>query len=379
MAEDALVFDFARRSLVAAGKGWKVSAPAAEGWEAKLVAVAKDAKGNVVRLGVSVLQGGQEKQRIALQAGFAVTDFALLPPMKPLNTPLLAVAFLDDKLQPWLYLYNAATGDKVRHFTGHTDRIRSLAFSADGRLLASAADDQTISVWSLTNLTKFLGLRGMLLGVEVKGVKGGLEVVHVDTDSFAHGKLNRGDVIEGLTVDKKLRLITVPFELYDTVSLRKPGDNVSLRIGGKDVEVKLGHAVDEWKPLLTLFITRGTRPAVREWVGWNSNGHYDASDRRTERLIGWHFNTGKEDAPLPSPLPTSTARPSIGQGILKHLLIQGSLTPALKEWEKEDRAKPLPNPKMNVWSDPVGPDPKLLDGRGETLVRQPQDRLRAAD
>lgn len=47
-------------------------------------------------------------------------------------------------------LWETATGQERRHFEGHRQYIRCLAFSADGSLLATGADDHTALVWDVT-------------------------------------------------------------------------------------------------------------------------------------------------------------------------------------------------------------------------------------
>ncbi|PMB43350.1 hypothetical protein CEN41_13160, partial [Fischerella thermalis CCMEE 5330] len=46
-------------------------------------------------------------------------------------------------------LWNVATGKEIRTFTAHTSFVTSLAFSNDGKVLASGSSDKTIKLWRL--------------------------------------------------------------------------------------------------------------------------------------------------------------------------------------------------------------------------------------
>src|SRR5262249_35110355 len=139
-----LLYDFGRGRLTAARPaaptGWKLAGPAADGWSAAAV------EGE--RAAVAVWHKGEKKGQVTLTAR-QVDALALLPPRQALPEPVLALAYRDEFQLPQLRLYNARTGEPVRQFTGHLAAITSLAFSADGRLLVSAAEDQTVCVWSL--------------------------------------------------------------------------------------------------------------------------------------------------------------------------------------------------------------------------------------
>ena len=56
---------------------------------------------------------------------------------------LLATASADETARLW----DPATGEYLRTLTGHDDGVVGVAFSPDGRLLATASNDKTARLW----------------------------------------------------------------------------------------------------------------------------------------------------------------------------------------------------------------------------------------
>jgi WD40 repeat protein len=67
-----------------------------------------------------------------------------------LDGRLLATAGDDGVLRLW----DLATGTELHHLGGPGDRLTGVAFSPDGRMLAATADDADIRLWILAELRR---------------------------------------------------------------------------------------------------------------------------------------------------------------------------------------------------------------------------------
>jgi dipeptidyl aminopeptidase/acylaminoacyl peptidase len=68
----------------------------------------------------------------------------------------LASASFDNTVKLW----DAATGQEALTLKGHTARVTSVAFSPDGKRIASASDDRTVKLWDAAAGREALTLRG---------------------------------------------------------------------------------------------------------------------------------------------------------------------------------------------------------------------------
>jgi WD40 repeat protein len=357
-----MILEVATRKLIADLRGWSLDSPAVGGWSYNIAPAKADVATQIV-----VTSPKRENRTISIPEGRAITRHALLPPLAPLNLPVLAVASSKGD-EPVLSLYDAASGDLICQFSGHLGPITSLAFSGDGRFLLSAARDQTVCLWSLVGLDKFVGKQGQLAGLVVqKDDGGGLVVSDLVADGPAKQLLKKGEVVEGLGAGEKFQKLASPPEFYNALLAYAPGKEATLRLrGGREVKVPVSQAAQERTPLLALFITRGGRVQDREWLAWSPLGPYDSSTPRMARAFGWHLNTGKTTQPVTF-TPADEARSGERRvGLLKYVLARGSLAPALEDYDRAKKLKPLPPPQMTLGID---------DMEGQ-LVRQAKGTLR---
>jgi WD40 repeat protein len=56
-------------------------------------------------------------------------------------------------------------GRQLRVLTGHTDTVKAVAFSQDGRLLASGSGDLTVRLWAVNSGQELRSLTGHTRGV----------------------------------------------------------------------------------------------------------------------------------------------------------------------------------------------------------------------
>jgi WD40 repeat protein len=99
---------------------------------------------------VKVWDAASGKELLKLRAG-QVWGVAYSP-----DGRRLASAAWDTTVKVW----DAATGEKLLRLNGHTEAVRNVAYSPDGRRMASASEDGTVKVWEAASGQELLTVKG---------------------------------------------------------------------------------------------------------------------------------------------------------------------------------------------------------------------------
>jgi WD40 repeat protein len=193
----------------------------------------------------------------------------------------LASSGYDDKT---IKLWDVATGWEIATLTGHSYGVYSVAFSPDGRTLASGSNDDTIKLWDVATRQEIATLTGHSSTV-------GSVAFSPDGRSLVSGSWDK--TIKLWDVATRQEIATLTGHLDSVRSVAFSPDGRSLVSGSWDKTIKLWDVATR-QEIATL---TGHLDSVRS-VAFSPDGRTLASGSWDETIKLWDVATGREIATL---------------------------------------------------------------------------------
>ncbi|MBD2444693.1 serine/threonine protein kinase [Dolichospermum sp. FACHB-1091] len=176
-----------------------------------------------------------------------------------------------------LKLWDVITGKEITSLEGHSQNVNALAISADGKILVSGSDDQTIKIWNLQTNQLIHTLTDHTDAIHSLAITadGKTLVSASDDQTIKVWDLITGELIRTLTAHKSW---------VRSVDISPNG--VTLASGSFDKTIKLWN-IHQQQPIQTLTTSSQTVIAV----AFSPDGKILASSSRDRTLKLWNLQT----------------------------------------------------------------------------------------
>ncbi|MTJ14090.1 protein kinase [Anabaena sp. UHCC 0187] len=179
-----------------------------------------------------------------------------------------------------LKLWDVITGREIISLEGHSQSVNAVAITANGKILVSGSDDQTIKIWNLQTNQLIHTLKGHTDAIHSLAIS-------ADNKTLVSGSDDQTIKIWDLTTGKLIR--TLIGHKYWVRSVDISPDGVTLVSGSFDKTIKLWN-INQEKPIRTLTTSSQTVIAV----AFSPNGKILASASRNRTIKLWNLQTLKE-------------------------------------------------------------------------------------
>ncbi|MGI8837561.1 MAG: caspase family protein [Pyrinomonadaceae bacterium] len=187
-------------------------------------------------------------------------------------------------------LWNIATGQELQTLPGSKLGVDSVAFSADGKLLAAGNSDNTVALWDSAKGKEVRVLKGHVAAVATVAVSGDDKVLASALEAGVAG-IRRNDTIKIWD--------PVTGQLVRSLTGRNSGQSIGLSEDGtRLVSGSFGSTVSVWnvaqsEAQRTINVPRESR-FVPDRVALSSNGKLIAGGGRDNEIKLWDAGTGRE-------------------------------------------------------------------------------------
>ncbi|WP_427162719.1 trypsin-like peptidase domain-containing protein [Aliinostoc sp. HNIBRCY26] len=174
-------------------------------------------------------------------------------------------------------IWNIATGQEIRTLNGHSQGVYSVAFSPDGRTLASGSWDKTIKIWNIAT--------GQLIRT-LNGHSDLVESVAISPDgrTLASGSQDKTIKIWNIATGQLIRTLNGHSDLVESVAISPDGK--TLASGSQDKTIKI------WNIATGQEIRTLNDPSVIS-VAFSPDGRTLASGSQDKTIKIWNMSTGQ--------------------------------------------------------------------------------------